>query len=67
MVNSKKVRKRITAKPCVTCGKTEYDLLEITEVAEGQSDDLLGEMFQRCRNCGDTYSAETEHFEEGEQ
>jgi predicted nucleic-acid-binding Zn-ribbon protein len=65
MVNSKKVKKRITAKPCVTCGKTEYDLCEIVEVGENQSDGLLGEMFQRCRNCGDTYSAEKAENEEG--
>jgi len=57
MSNSKIVKKRVSrAYECVTCGWSEFDVRETTAVPEGSDQSLVGEQYEQCRNCGETYA-----------
>lgn len=57
MSNSKTVKERVPRDyECVTCGWSEFDVRETTAVAEGQDESQVGERYEQCRNCGETYS-----------
>lgn len=55
MANSEVVKERVDGAPCVTCGATEYDVREVIAVGERQNDDLVGDRYEECRNCGEWY------------
>jgi len=57
MSNSKTVKERVSRDyECVTCGWSEFDVRETTAVADGQDENLVGERYELCRNCGETYA-----------
>jgi len=43
---------------CVTCGWSEFDVREIVAVGDKQDDDYVGDRYEECRNCGETYDHE---------
>lgn len=60
MSNSKVVESRVSRSECVTCGWTEYDVREIVAVGDDQDEGGVGERYEQCRNCGETYDADTD-------
>lgn len=54
--NSEVIESRVTRGECVTCGWTEYELREIVDVGEDQDESHIGERYEKCLNCGETYS-----------
>jgi len=55
--NSRVVESRVTRDECVTCGWTEFDVREIVAVGDGQDESVVGERYEECHNCGETYDA----------
>lgn len=57
MSNSKIIEKRVSRDyECVTCGWSEFDVRETTEVPKDADQSVVGEKYEQCWNCGETYS-----------
>lgn len=60
MSNSKVVIPRVLRDyDCVVCGGREYDVRETTAVSPNQDSDLVGNRYDQCTNCGETYDTPT--------
>lgn len=57
MSNSDVVAERVSrGYECVTCGWSEFDVREIVAVGDDQDERAVGDRYERCRNCGETYA-----------
>jgi len=57
MSNSKIVKERISRDyECVTCGWSEFDVRKTTAVPEDSDQSIVGERYEQCWNCGETYA-----------
>lgn len=57
MSNSKIVKERVSRDyECVTCGWSEFDIRETTAVSKDSDQSIVGERYEQCRNCGETYA-----------
>jgi len=57
MTNSEVVEERVSREyDCIVCGWSEYDVREIVEVGPDQDKSYVGDRYDKCRNCGETYN-----------